>query len=69
MKSNNPLKNGDKLLDIACGIGVFSNSLGSIEKEIYGFDLDKSSIQLAHNLQFPRSRFFIAIGNEAQWQS
>jgi 2-polyprenyl-3-methyl-5-hydroxy-6-metoxy-1,4-benzoquinol methylase len=56
----NPLRHGELLLDAACGIGVFSASLGRRGARTYGFDIARASIGLAGALRLPRAAFFLA---------
>jgi SAM-dependent methyltransferase len=55
-----PRREGERVLDIACGIGVFSASLGRRARLILGLDLNKPAIRLAQVLEIPRASFVIA---------
>lgn len=56
LRSRMPHGAGGALLDVACGIGIFSTLLGR-DRDVYGCDLDKNAVRLAAVLEMPRARF------------
>ena len=51
---------GERLLDVACGIGVFSAVLGRRGAYTVGIDLNAPGIRLAAALAIPRAGFLLA---------
>ena len=60
LKAANPLRPGERLLDVASGIGVFSATLGRRASRTVGIDLNRDNVRLANVLEMPRASFLTA---------
>ncbi len=56
LRSRMPRDTNGALLDVACGIGIFSTLLGR-HREVYGCDINKDAVRLARALRMPRAHF------------
>lgn len=54
------LKKDDEILDIACGQGLFSHETAKTVKNVQGFDIGKSLVDIANNSAKKNERFVVA---------
>jgi len=59
------LKPTDKVLDIACGQGFFSHETAKVAKEVVGFDIGKTLIDLANKTKLKNEQFLVASADKA----
>lgn len=52
------IKINDRLLDVACGIGVYSNLLATKSKCVVGFDLSYNNIAIANHIRKDNTFFY-----------
>ena len=53
------LEGGESVLDVACGIGVFTNSLASRCSKAIGMDISCGNIAMAHHFRLDNTGFYV----------
>ncbi|MBN1865300.1 MAG: class I SAM-dependent methyltransferase [Victivallales bacterium] len=59
LKRNLRMEGGERVLDVACGIGVFTNGIASRCSRAFGMDISQGNIALAHHFRLDNTAFYI----------